>query len=72
MTELGRLLVVFGLVLVAVGLVVTLLPRLTLPRLPGDILVQRDGFTFYFPLVTSLVVSLVLTLLLNLLFWARR
>ncbi|MDR5708365.1 MAG: DUF2905 domain-containing protein [Armatimonadota bacterium] len=72
MAELGRLLVIFGLVLVAVGLALTLLPRLALPRLPGDILIQRDGFTFYFPLVTSLVVSLILTLLVNLLFWARR
>ena len=72
MTELGRLLVVFGLALVAVGLALTLLPRLVLPRLPGDILIQRDGFTFYFPLVTSLLVSLILTLLLNLVFWVRR
>lgn len=63
---------IFGLALVAVGLALTLLPRLAPPRLPGDILIRRDGFTFYFPLVTSLVVSLLLTLLLNLLFWARR
>jgi hypothetical protein len=72
MTELGRLLVVFGVVLVLVGLFFLLVPRVSLPRLPGDILIQRDGFTFYFPIVTSILVSVVLTLLLNALWWARR
>ncbi len=72
MTELGRLLVVFGVVLVLVGLFFLLVPRVSLPRLPGDILIQRDGFTFYFPIVTSILVSAVLTLLLNALWWARR
>ncbi|MCL6499309.1 MAG: DUF2905 domain-containing protein [Firmicutes bacterium] len=72
MTELGRLLVVFGVVLVLVGLFFLLVPRVSLPRLPGDILIQRDGFTFYFPVVTSIVISVVLTLLLNALWWARR
>jgi len=72
MAELGRFLVLLGVVLVVVGLALTFLPRIGLPRLPGDILVQRDGFTFYFPIVTSLVLSLLLTVLLNLLFWPRR
>lgn len=72
MTELGRLLVVFGVVLVLVGLFFLLVPRVSLPRLPGDILIQRDGFTFYFPVVTSIVISVVLTLLLNALWWVRR
>jgi hypothetical protein len=72
MTELGRLLVLFGVVLVVVGLFFLLVPRVSLPRLPGDILIQRDGFTFYFPIVTSIVISVVLTLLLNALWWARR
>jgi hypothetical protein len=43
----------------------------TLPRLPGDIYVQRRGFTLYVPIVGSLVLSLLLTILLNL-FFARR
>ncbi|GBD30145.1 hypothetical protein HRbin32_01246 [bacterium HR32] len=72
MGEVGRLLIVFGVVLVLVGLLLTFAPRIGLPRLPGDIVVQRDGFTFYFPIVTSIVVSVVLTLLLNALWWARR
>ncbi|MCS7236547.1 MAG: DUF2905 domain-containing protein [Armatimonadota bacterium] len=72
MTELGRMLIVFGVVLVVVGVLLSLAPRLSLPRLPGDILIQRDGFTFYFPVVTSILISVVLTLLLNALWWARR
>ena len=43
----------------------------TLPRLPGDIYVQRKGFTLYVPLVSALLLSFLLTLLLNL-FFARR
>lgn len=72
MGEVGRLLIVFGVVLVLLGLLLTFAPRIGLPRLPGDIVVQRDGFIFYFPIVTSIVVSVVLTLLLNALWWARR
>jgi hypothetical protein len=66
---LGRLLVGVGLVLAALGAVLWVLGAL--PRLPGDIYVQRKGFTLYIPLVSSLVLSLFLTLVLNLLF-ARR
>lgn len=72
MGEVGRLLIVFGVVLVLLGLLLTFAPRIGLPRLPGDIVVERDGFTFYFPIVTSIVVSVVLTLLVNALWWARR
>jgi hypothetical protein len=65
----GRLLIVLGVVAVIVGAALLYLPRIPwLGRLPGDIVVQREGFTFYFPLATSIVVSLVLTLLLNLFF----
>jgi len=63
----GRLLLIFGGVMVVLGLVFLLAGR-GLPflgRLPGDIVVQREGFTFYFPIVTMLVVSVVLTILLN-------
>ncbi len=72
MTDAGRLLILFGVVLILVGGLITFASRIGLPRLPGDILIQRDGFTFYFPIVTSIVVSVVLTLLLNALWWARR
>jgi hypothetical protein len=55
-------------ILVIVGLAWPLLARLGLGRLPGDIMVERGNFRFYFPLVTSLVVSVFLTLL----FWLFR
>ena len=67
MSDLGRMLIVFGLLIAGVGLVLVLGARLPwLGRLPGDIHIQRGNWTFYFPLATSLVLSVVLTLLLYL------
>lgn len=65
--ELGKLLLVFGVVLVAVGALLTLGPKLPgrLGRLPGDIIIQRENFTVYFPVVSCLLLSVVLSLL----FW---
>ena len=57
------LLIAAGLTLLLAGLLWPLLSRY-LGRLPGDIIVRRPGFTFVFPIVTSLVLSLLLTLLL--------
>jgi len=69
MEGLGRLLILFGIIAVIIGGALLFLPRIPwLGRLPGDIVVQRERFTFYFPLATSIVVSIVLTLLLNLFF----
>lgn len=62
----GRWLIIFGVVLVLVGGVVFLAGRLPfLNRLPGDILLERGGFSFYFPLGTMLVLSLLLTVVAN-------
>jgi hypothetical protein len=60
----GRWLVIFGLVLVALGLAWPLIVKLGLGRLPGDIRIERDGFGFYFPITTSIIVSLVISLLI--------
>ena len=69
MQGLGRTLVIVGLVTVAIGLALMLAPRIPwLGRLPGDIVVERGRFTFYFPIVSSIVVSVVLAILLNVLF----
>jgi hypothetical protein len=71
LTGLGRLLILAGLGLAAVGVVLVFAGRLPfLGRLSGDIVIQRDSWTLYFPLATMLLLSLVLTLVLNLL--ARR
>jgi hypothetical protein len=66
MTDLGKLLIGFGLALVMVGVVVMLLGRANLPlgRLPGDIVYRGKNTTFYFPLATSVVVSVVLSIIL--------
>ena len=65
--SLGKWLMGAGLLLVMVGVVFVFLPRLPfLGRLPGDLLVKKGHFTFYFPLTTSILVSLILTLLLYL------
>jgi hypothetical protein len=59
-----RTLVILGLVLIAVGIAWPLISKLGLGRLPGDIVIRREGFTFYFPLTTSVIVSLVVSLLI--------
>jgi hypothetical protein len=63
----AKVLILAGVVLVGVGLLVLAAQRFGLGRLPGDIVIERDGFTLYLPLATSLIVSLVLTLVLWLL-----
>jgi hypothetical protein len=61
----SRTLIIFGLVLVAAGLLWPFLSKLGLGRLPGDIVIERENFTFYLPLATSLLISVVLSLI----FW---
>ncbi len=65
-TDLGKLLVLLGGIVVIVGLALILLGRTNLPigRLPGDIIYRGKNTTFYFPLATSIVVSVVLSILL--------
>lgn len=68
MTEIGKMLVVLGIVIAAAGLLFMLLGRTNLPigRLPGDILYRGKHTTFYFPLVTCILLSVVLSLVLYL------
>jgi hypothetical protein len=61
----SRTLIIFGLVLVAAGLLWPVLSKLGLGRLPGDIVIERKNVTFYLPLATSLLISVVLSLI----FW---
>ena len=64
--DLGKTLVVLGLLVVVAGVVLMLVGRVPwLGRLPGDIHIQRENWSFYFPLGTSILLSLILTLL----FW---
>ncbi|NTV09514.1 MAG: DUF2905 domain-containing protein [Zoogloea sp.] len=59
-----RLLIIVGVLLVLAGLAWPWLSRLPFGRLPGDIHIVREGYSFHFPVVTSLVVSVVLSILL--------
>ena len=61
----ARFLILLGLVILAVCLLWPFLSRLGLGRLPGDIVIQRDNFTFYFPLMTCILISV----LLSVVFW---
>lgn len=64
MAEPGKVVVLFGLILVLIGLAIWFGPKIPwLGRLPGDIAVERENFRFYFPLATCILISLVLTLL---------
>ena len=63
----SRFLVTLGVLLVLAGIVWPFLQRLGIGRLPGDIVVEREHFRFYLPIVTSILLSLFLTLILWLL-----
>ncbi|HHY35686.1 MAG TPA: DUF2905 domain-containing protein [Firmicutes bacterium] len=64
-SDFGRILMVFGVILLVLGAFLTFSGRFfSLGRLPGDILIRRGNFTFYFPLASSLLLSIVLTLVL--------
>jgi hypothetical protein len=60
----AKVLILIGLALIVVGLIWLAGERLGLGRLPGDIVVERESFKLYLPLMTSLIVSVVLSLLL--------
>jgi DUF2905 family protein len=70
MSDLGRLLILLGAVLLALGVLLTVAGKIPwLGRLPGDIYYKSDHVTFYFPFVTCLLISVVLSLLF---YWFRR
>jgi len=58
-----KLLITIGVVVLVTGLLWPFLSKLGLGRLPGDIVIRREGFTFFFPVTTMIIVSIVLTLL---------
>ena len=62
----ARVLIILGLALLVLGLLWPYLSQIGLGRLPGDIVIERENVTFYFPLMTCLLVSVVISLV----FWA--
>lgn len=66
MAQLGRILIILGIVLLLLGLALyysNLFPFLRLGRLPGDISIKRDGYSFHFPLTTCILISIFLSLI---------
>ena len=64
--ELGRILLIIGILLVVVGGLAALGVRLPFGRLPGDIAIEGERGGLYFPIVTMIIVSVILTVLFNL------
>ncbi len=63
----GRVLMIAGILVFSVGVVLWVGDKVPFPgRLPGDIVVRREGFRLYFPIATCIVISIVLTVILNL------
>jgi len=68
MGETGRGLIIIGVIIMIIGIIINFGDRLpfNLGRLPGDIVYKKEGFSFYFPITTSIIISIVLSLLLYL------
>jgi hypothetical protein len=73
-STIGKMIVLAGLAVVVLGLLLWIGSKIGLPfgSLPGDIRVNRPGFSFRFPLMTGIVLSIILTILVNLFFWFFR
>ena len=68
----SRWLIVIGIALIVLGLAWPLIVKLGLGNLPGDIRVEREGFSFYFPITTGIIISVVVSLVLMLIDWVFR
>jgi thiosulfate reductase cytochrome b subunit len=67
MDEMAKVIIILGIVLVMIGLVMLFAQKLPfLGKLPGDILIKKEHFTFYFPLATSIIISIIISLILYL------
>ncbi len=74
MSAFGKWIIIIGLFVAGFGLILWLAGKSGLPfgGLPGDISVERPGFSFRFPLMTSIVLSIIITIVLNFLIWFFR
>lgn len=66
MPSMGKMFIILGVVLVVIGLAFTYGPKIPwLGKLPGDISIKKDNFSFYFPITTSIIISIILTILFS-------
>jgi len=64
--EFGKMLIILGIFMVIAGVVLVFIPKIPLiGRLPGDIVIRKGNFTFYFPLATCIILSILLTLIFS-------
>ncbi|MBM7559880.1 DUF2905 domain-containing protein [Marinitoga litoralis] len=61
MQFIGKTFIIFGIALIIIGIAFYKIP---IGKLPGDILIKRDGFTFYFPITTTILISVILNILI--------
>mgnify|MGYP001626370414 CR=1 FL=1 len=64
MQPIGKFLIFAGALLILFGLLFSLSSKLPFGRLPGDIIIRKGNFTFYFPLATSILLSIILTVIM--------
>lgn len=64
--SIGKTIIIIGVFMIVMGLGISFFGKIGLGKLPGDILIKKGNFTFYFPIVTGIIISLVLTVLANL------
>jgi len=70
-SHVSKLLIIFGAVLIAAGFLLPVLQKIPgIGRFPGDVLIKKENFTFYFPITTCILASLILTFLFSL-FWKK-
>ena len=64
MNEIAKFIILMGIILVIVGVGLMILPKVPfIGRLPGDIIIKKDNFVFYFPLASSIILSIILTII---------
>lgn len=69
LVNLGKILIIAGVTIAVAGGIIILLSRSGfVGRIPGDIVVRRENFTFYFPIATSILISIVLSVILTIIF----
>ena len=64
-SNIGKTLILIGFFIVVLGLGIMLLSKIGFGHLPGDLIIKKSNFTFYFPIISSIIISLILTFVLN-------
>lgn len=70
--QIGKAVLALGIVISIAGVILLLLGKLGVARLPGDIFIKRDGVRIFIPIVSMILVSVILTVVLNVVLWILR